>query len=66
MSDSERRTQRLGREFVFALYAALRALRLYPVENQTVQSALKSSWPLPVSSRMKVVSPSTMWRTTAS
>ena len=40
MIDSERQSQRLGREFVFALYAALRALRLYPVENQTVQSAL--------------------------
>jgi HD-GYP domain-containing protein (c-di-GMP phosphodiesterase class II) len=31
---------RLGREFVFALHAAMRVLQLYPLENQAVQRAL--------------------------
>ncbi|HET7321776.1 MAG TPA: HD domain-containing phosphohydrolase [Longimicrobiaceae bacterium] len=33
--------QRTGRDFLFALHAALRALRLYPMENQAVQNALR-------------------------
>jgi len=36
----ERSSQRAGREFLFAFHAALRALKLYPLENQTVQNAL--------------------------
>ena len=40
MTDSDRAAQQQGRDFVFALHAALRALRLYPLENQAVQNAL--------------------------
>jgi HD-GYP domain-containing protein (c-di-GMP phosphodiesterase class II) len=36
----EREVQRAGRDFLFALYAAVRALKLYPLENQTVQKAV--------------------------
>ncbi len=36
----ERATQRLARDFLFAFHGAMRALKLYPVENQTVQNAL--------------------------
>jgi HD-GYP domain-containing protein (c-di-GMP phosphodiesterase class II) len=36
----ERGLQRAGRELLFALYASLRLLRIYPLENQTVQNAL--------------------------
>ena len=40
MTDPDRAAQQLGRDFVFALHATLRALRLYPLENQAVQNAL--------------------------
>lgn len=40
MSEADRLAQQQGRDFVFALHAALRALRLYPLENQAVQNAL--------------------------
>jgi len=33
-------TRRAGRAFVFALYGALRAIKLYPIENAAVQRAL--------------------------
>jgi HD-GYP domain-containing protein (c-di-GMP phosphodiesterase class II) len=33
--------RRQGRPFIFALYGALRAIKLYPVENAAVQNALK-------------------------
>lgn len=36
----ERASQKAAREFLFALHAALRALKLYPIENQAVQNAL--------------------------
>jgi len=36
----ERGLQRAGRDLLFALYASLRVLRIYPLENQTVQNAL--------------------------
>ncbi|HEX2093553.1 MAG TPA: HD domain-containing phosphohydrolase [Longimicrobiaceae bacterium] len=36
----ERELQRAGREILFALYAAFRVLKIYPLENQTVQNAL--------------------------
>jgi HD-GYP domain-containing protein (c-di-GMP phosphodiesterase class II) len=36
----ERGLQRAGRELLFALYASLRVLKMYPLENQTVQNAL--------------------------
>ncbi|HEX2188442.1 MAG TPA: HD domain-containing phosphohydrolase [Longimicrobiaceae bacterium] len=36
----ERGLQRAGRELLFALYASLRVLKIYPLENQTVQNAL--------------------------
>lgn len=36
----ERAAQRQARDFVFALHASMRALKLYPLENQTVQKAL--------------------------
>ena len=39
-SGGDRASQRLGRDFVFAFHAAMRALKLYPLENQTVQNAL--------------------------
>jgi len=32
--------QRVGRSFIFALHAALRAIKLYPIENAAVQKAL--------------------------
>lgn len=38
--DAERGLQRAGRDFVFAFYTALRALKLYPLDNQTTQSSL--------------------------
>lgn len=37
---AERGVQRLGREWLFAFYTALRSVRLYPLENQAVQNAL--------------------------
>lgn len=37
----ERSPQRLGRDFLFGLHAVMRALKLYPLENQAVQNALK-------------------------
>ena len=37
----DRGTPRLGRDFLFGLHAALRAMRLYPLENQAVQNALR-------------------------
>jgi HD-GYP domain-containing protein (c-di-GMP phosphodiesterase class II) len=40
VSEAERGAQQSGRDLVFALHAALRALRLYPLENQAVQNAL--------------------------
>lgn len=39
-ADVERVSARLGRDFVFSFHAALRALKLYPLENQAVQNAL--------------------------
>jgi HD-GYP domain-containing protein (c-di-GMP phosphodiesterase class II) len=36
----DRAGQRAGRDFLFALHGALRALKLYPLENQAVQNAL--------------------------
>jgi HD-GYP domain-containing protein (c-di-GMP phosphodiesterase class II) len=36
----ERAGQRTGRDLLFALHGALRALKLYPLENQAVQKAL--------------------------
>ncbi|MEX2584428.1 MAG: HD domain-containing phosphohydrolase [Gemmatimonadota bacterium] len=39
-SSEARGDQRLGRDFLFALHSALRALKLYPLENQAVQKAL--------------------------
>ena len=36
----DRELQQGGRELLFALHSAARALRLYPFENQTVQNAL--------------------------
>ena len=35
----DRAGQRTGRDLLFAIHAALRALKLYPLENQTVQTA---------------------------
>lgn len=40
MSPDERAAQKAGRDFLFALHAASRALKLYPLENQAVQKAL--------------------------
>jgi HD-GYP domain-containing protein (c-di-GMP phosphodiesterase class II) len=40
MNDVDRAAQQQGRDLVFTLHAALRALRLYPLENQAVQNAL--------------------------
>lgn len=37
---AEQRDQRAGRDLLFALHAAMRALKLYPLENQAVQRAL--------------------------
>ena len=39
-ADGERQLQQLGRQLIVALFAALRALKLYPLDNQTVQKAL--------------------------
>ena len=39
-SGEDRAGQRSGRDLLFSFHAALRALRLYPLENQTVQKAL--------------------------
>jgi HD-GYP domain-containing protein (c-di-GMP phosphodiesterase class II) len=36
----DRELQREGRELLFAIHAAMRSLRLYPLENQAVQNAL--------------------------
>lgn len=38
--EASRELQVEGRELIFALHGALRALRLYPLENQAVQNAL--------------------------
>ncbi len=40
MSDSELNYQEYGRKLLTALFGALSALRLYPVENETVQQSL--------------------------
>ena len=40
LSADERGLQRRGRDFLFALASALRALQLYPLENQAVGNAL--------------------------
>jgi HD-GYP domain-containing protein (c-di-GMP phosphodiesterase class II) len=40
MSESELNYQELGRKLLTAVFGALGALRLYPVENETVQQAL--------------------------
>jgi HD-GYP domain-containing protein (c-di-GMP phosphodiesterase class II) len=37
---SERGAQAAGRDFLFAFHTALRALKLYPLDNQAVQNAL--------------------------
>jgi len=37
----ERELQRMARDFLFALYAALRVLKLYPIENQSARNALR-------------------------
>jgi HD-GYP domain-containing protein (c-di-GMP phosphodiesterase class II) len=37
---ADRAAQALGREFLFALHTAARALRLYPLENRAVQNSL--------------------------
>jgi HD-GYP domain-containing protein (c-di-GMP phosphodiesterase class II) len=39
-ANEERSSLKAGRDFLFALYSAFRALKLYPVENQAVQNAL--------------------------
>jgi putative nucleotidyltransferase with HDIG domain len=39
-TEEERESQRAGRDFLYALHTALRAVKLYPIENQTVQKAL--------------------------
>jgi len=39
--ESSAELQRAGRAFVQALYAALRALKLYPLDNQTARAAIK-------------------------
>lgn len=39
--DSSAELQRAGRAFVQAMYAALRALKLYPLDNQTARSAIQ-------------------------
>ncbi len=40
LSPHDLELQRRGRDFLFAFYAVLRVLRMYPLENQTVQNAL--------------------------
>jgi len=42
LSGEERDLQRKGRDFLFALAGALRALQLYPLENQAVVDALNT------------------------
>jgi HD-GYP domain-containing protein (c-di-GMP phosphodiesterase class II) len=37
----ERELQRMARDFLFAFYAALRVLKLYPIENQSARNALR-------------------------
>jgi hypothetical protein len=37
---SDVQVRRAGRQMIFALYGALRAVKLYPVENAAVQKAL--------------------------
>ena len=39
-SVSDAQVRRAGRQLIFALYGALRAVKLYPVENAAVQKAL--------------------------
>ena len=39
--DADRGAHLLGRDFLFALHAAVRALKLYPLENRAVQNALR-------------------------
>jgi HD-GYP domain-containing protein (c-di-GMP phosphodiesterase class II) len=39
-AERERALQREGRDFLFSFFAAARALKLYPLENQTVQNAV--------------------------
>ncbi|MBW3629966.1 MAG: HD domain-containing protein [Gemmatimonadetes bacterium] len=38
--DADRGAQTLGRDFLFAVHGAMRALKLYPLENRAVQNAL--------------------------
>lgn len=38
--EQEQQSQRAARQFAASLYGALRAIRLYPIENATVQKAL--------------------------
>jgi HD-GYP domain-containing protein (c-di-GMP phosphodiesterase class II) len=38
---SEREMQRAGREFLVSLFAALRSLKLYPLDNQAVQNSIR-------------------------
>lgn len=38
---TEQSAQALGRDFLFAFHSALRALKLYPLDNQAVQNALR-------------------------
>ena|SRR5687767_3107304 len=40
VAGDDRTGQRQGRDLLFALHSAMRALKLYPLENQTVQKAL--------------------------
>jgi HD-GYP domain-containing protein (c-di-GMP phosphodiesterase class II) len=39
-SNSDSQVRKAGRQLIFALYGALRAVKLYPVENAAVQKAL--------------------------
>lgn len=39
-SNTDAQVRRAGRQLIFALYGALRAVKLYPVENAAVQKAL--------------------------
>ena len=39
--DSDVQARKLGKDFLIALYAAVRSLRLYPLENEQVQRALR-------------------------
>lgn len=38
---ADRGAQAMGRDFLFAFHSALRALKLYPLDNQAVQNALR-------------------------